>query len=106
MELVDRLARAQPYQQNTPTIVHAVMRANATTLGIALNTGDEHQEVDVVPAACTSRTVNFVGRDDYGLRGRFSGLVAEILFYERALAPTEIDEVTNYLIGKWGCCSP
>ena len=106
VELVDRQARIPEYLENTPAIVRVVMRTNAGTLGIAVNTGDEHQEHDVVPASCMPRALNLIGRDDYGLVGRFSGLLAEILFYERALEPTEVAEVTNYLNAKWSCCSP
>jgi len=50
------------------------------------------------------RNQNFVGRTLYQGCPTWTGEIAEILFYARALEPAERQSVEGYLEQKWGCC--
>lgn len=43
-----------------------------------------------------------IGQDTSVTTNSFNGLIAEILYYEAELSPSEITQVENYLADKWG----
>ena len=51
------------------------------------------------------RTENFVGRSLYGACPTFTGQIAEILVYQRAVEDREMVGIEDYLSSKWGCCA-
>lgn len=52
----------------------------------------------------TNRNQNFVGRTLYQGCPTWTGEIAELIFYARALEPSERQSVEGYLEQKWGCC--
>ncbi len=51
-----------------------------------------------------ARNQNFVGRTLYQNCPTWAGEIAELIFYARALEPSERQSVEAYLEQKWGCC--
>ncbi|HET6146724.1 MAG TPA: hypothetical protein VFH68_04280, partial [Polyangia bacterium] len=78
-----------------PTMGHKVF-GNGTMLASDLSTGPIEDLVD-----------GWVGRayqqvDSPPRHSRFHGDIAEIVIYEAALIPTEVQDVSNYLAARWG----
>lgn len=51
-----------------------------------------------------ARNQNFVGRTLYQGCPTWTGEIAELLFYARAITASERQSVETYLEQKWGCC--
>jgi hypothetical protein len=52
-----------------------------------------------------TRNEVFIGRTLYQGCAPFSGAVAELLVYSRAVSDDELVEIETYLQKKWGCCT-
>ncbi len=53
----------------------------------------------------TLRATNFIGHTLYtGCSSSFSGAIAEIIMYARAVKPAERATIETYLMNKWQCC--
>jgi hypothetical protein len=74
--------------------VHAHVRRNSQSLG----------ELDLELPPLVSRSEVFIGRSLYTNCTTWSGAIAELLVYSRAVSDQELVEIETYLQKKWGCC--
>jgi hypothetical protein len=89
-------ASASPVANNTSYVLHAVQTASGAQAFIN-NVGGTVVSGAQQTASGTLRVGSFVGNDFF-----FSGLLGEIVFYDRALSANEQTGVYNYLRARWG----
>jgi hypothetical protein len=73
---------------------NAQLRRNSGTLG---------QSQFELPPVVTRKEV-FIGHSNYVGCTTWSGTIAELLVYSRAVSTEELVEIETYLQKKWGCC--
>jgi hypothetical protein len=96
---------AGTYKVGFPTLLSGLQipgTPTAATTRLYIDTVQQ-MEKPLLPATNTLRTVNWVGRSN--LSGTyFSGFMAEIILYSRALSQAELAQVHSYLQQKYACC--
>lgn len=92
------------YKVGFPTLITGLQIPGTATATTRLYIDTVQQmEKALPPATNTLRTINWVGRSN--LSGTyFSGFMAEIILYSRALSQSELVQVHGYLQQKYGCC--
>jgi hypothetical protein len=73
----------------------AQLRRNSNGLG----------ETNLPLPTTIERQFVYIGRTEYGGCTLYTGMVAELLVYNRAVSDSELIDIEGYLQTKWGCCS-
>jgi hypothetical protein len=88
---------------DVPQQIGAVHRPDLT-LQVRRNGGSEGEDMFDLPITVT-RTQNFVGRTLYANCTTFSGLIGELLVYDRAVTDRELLDIEATLTTRFHCCT-
>jgi hypothetical protein len=102
-EVLDTVITGQEFPVDAPELVAAIHRSSEA-VELRRNGSLSGEGAMLLPTAIP-RTENFVGRTLYADCPTFSGQIAEILVYGRAVEERELVSIESYLANKWGCCS-
>lgn len=86
-----------------PQLLAAVHQTSGS-LQVRRNSNALGEDTFALPATIARQFV-YIGRTEYADCDLYTGTLAELLVYDRAVSDPEVIEIETYLQKKWGCCA-